>query len=114
MQVISRRPLELAQSNYPNQRQALDDVYAVIKQGLLESLEATRRMFRSLDNFNYKPKWLVTNVGENHLRLIAFVQFSQQLVYAKYILSQPRKTNCTRAIKAENASDNNDPEDSLP
>lgn len=76
MQVILRQPFYSAETRYPNQRQALSDVYRILKQAHFESPDEMRKVFKSLDNFKYKSKWWVINISGNHLRLIAFIQFS--------------------------------------
>ncbi|MEK9606956.1 MAG: type II toxin-antitoxin system HigB family toxin [Gammaproteobacteria bacterium] len=87
MQVISRRPFYSAETRYPNQRQALSDVYRILKQAHFESPDEMRKVFKSLDNFKYKSKWWVINISGNHLRLIAFIQFSQNRIYVKHIVN---------------------------
>ncbi|MEE9451149.1 MAG: type II toxin-antitoxin system HigB family toxin [Gammaproteobacteria bacterium] len=54
---------------YPNQRQALMDLYKVLcgKNTQFETPEAMRQLFPTLDNFKYKDKWYVLNIGGNHL-----------------------------------------------
>lgn len=42
MQVIPRRPFYSAETRYPNQRQALTDVYRILKQGQFESPDLMR------------------------------------------------------------------------
>ncbi len=46
-----------------------------------------RGVFPSLDNFKYKKKWWVIDIAGNHLRLIAFIQFTQKRLYVKHILT---------------------------
>ena len=87
MQVILRQPFYSAETCYPNQRQALSDVYRILKQAHFESPDEMRKVFKSLDNFKYKSKWWVINISGNHLRLIAFIQFSQNRIYVKHIVN---------------------------
>ena len=87
MRIISKRPFANAARAYPNQRGALDDVYRRIKMGRFSSPEEMRRVFPSLDNFRYKKKWWVINIAGNQLRMIAFIQFSQNRLYVKHILT---------------------------
>ncbi|MGB0254532.1 MAG: type II toxin-antitoxin system HigB family toxin, partial [Litorivicinaceae bacterium] len=67
--------------------QALSDVYRILKQAHFESPDEMRKVFKSLDNFKYKSKWWVINISGNHLRLIAFIQFSQNRIYVKHIVN---------------------------
>lgn len=87
MHVISKRPFNEAAKAYPNQRQALEDLYRVLRKSEFASPEEMRRVFPSLDNFKHKDKWWVLDVGGNHLRIIAFIQFVQKRMYVKHILT---------------------------
>lgn len=42
-------------------------------------------MFPSLDNFKYVDKWWVIDIGRNNLRLIAFIDFENQRLFAKHL-----------------------------
>lgn len=46
-----------------------------------------KQVFPSLDNFKYKDKWWAIDIGGNHLRLMAFIQFVQNRIYVKHIVS---------------------------
>lgn len=87
MRVISKRPFSAAARNYPNQQQALEDLYQVLKKGEFTSPNEMRRVFPSLDNFKYKDKWWVIDIGGNNLRMIAFIQFVQNRMYVKHIVT---------------------------
>ena len=87
MHIISKRPFANAASTYPNQRRALDVVYRRIKKGRFNSPEEMRRVFPSLDNFKYKKKWWVIDIAGNQLRMIAFIQFMENRMYVKHILT---------------------------
>lgn len=87
MHVISKRPFYDAAKQYPNQRQALMDLYRVLRGAKFDSPEAMRQVLPSLDNFTFKDKWWVLDVGGHHLRLIAFIQFLQNRLYVKHIVT---------------------------
>ena len=87
MHVISKRPFNEAANAYPNQRQALEDLYRVLRKANLSSPEEMRKIIPSLDNFKYRDKWWVIDVGGNHLRVIAFIQFLHNRMYVKHILT---------------------------
>lgn len=87
MHVISKRPFNDAAKANPNQRQALDDLYRVLCKSKYNSPDEMRKVFPSLDNFKYRDKWWVIDVGGNNLRVIAFIQFSCNRIYVKHILS---------------------------
>jgi len=57
MHVISRRPFNDAVKKHPNQRQALEDLYRVLRSSHFSSPDEMRQVFPSLDNFKYKDKW---------------------------------------------------------
>lgn len=42
-------------------------------------------MFPSLDNFKYRNKWWVLDVGDNNLRVIAYINFVSKRFYVKHI-----------------------------
>ena len=87
MHVISRRPFNDAAKAHPNQRQALDDLYRVLRTSRFSSPDEMRQVFPSLDNFKHKDKWWVIDVGGNNLRVIAFIQFINQRIYVKHIVT---------------------------
>ena len=102
MHVISKKRFEEAAREYPNQRIALIDMYRILKKENYKNPNEMRRVFPSLDNFKYKDRWWVIDVGGNHLRLIAYIQFSQYRMYAKYILTHAEYDNlCERGRKGE-------------
>ena len=87
MHVISRTPFNEAAKKYPNERIAIMDVYSVFNRGVFADPHELRRAFPSLDNFKYKKRWWVIDIGGNNLRLIAAVQFVHQRIYVKHIVS---------------------------
>lgn len=87
MHVISKRPFSEAAKRYPNQRQAILDVYNVLKRAKFDNPEQMRRVFPSLDNFKYRDKWWVVDIGGNHLRMMAFIQFNQNRIFVKHIVT---------------------------
>ncbi|WP_100644027.1 type II toxin-antitoxin system HigB family toxin [Alteromonas facilis] len=90
MHIISKRPFNDAAKEYPNQKQAIEDVYNVLRKAKFSSPDEMRKLFPSLDNFKYEDKWWVIDIGGNHLRLIAFIQFVQNRIYVKHIVSHAR------------------------
>ncbi len=87
MHVISKRPFNDAVRAYPNHRQAPEDLYRVLRKSEFSSPDEMRRLFPSMDNFKYKDKWWVIDVGGNHLRIVAFIQFVHNRMYVKHILT---------------------------
>ncbi len=87
MHVISRKPFKDAAIQFPNQSEALDRVYKVLRAGNFSQPNALRNVFPSLDNFKYKDKWWVIDIGGNNIRLIAFIEFQDQRLFVKHIVS---------------------------
>jgi mRNA interferase HigB len=89
MHILTKRPFVEAAQRFPNQREALLDLYRVLSRNgvRFDSPEAMRRMFPSLDNFSYRDKWWVLDIGGNHLRMIACIQFRQNRLFVKHIVS---------------------------
>ena len=102
MHVISKRPFHEASRDCPNQKQALDDLYQVLKKGEFASPDEMRRVFPSLDNFKHKDKWWVIDIGGNNLRMIAFIQFVQNRIYVKHIVTHTEYDKiCKRYARGE-------------
>lgn len=87
MHIISKKPFVDAANKYPNQKQAILDLYRILDKAKFDTPEQMKQVFSSLDNFKYKDKWWVIDIGGNHLRLIAFIQFAQNRVYVKHIVT---------------------------
>lgn len=102
MHVISKRPFKGAAKDNPNQKQALDDLYQVLNKGEFSSPDEMRKIFPSLDNFKYKDKWWVIDIGGNNLRLITFIQFVQKRMYVKHIATHAEYDKiCNRYARGE-------------
>ena len=85
MHVISRKPFKDAAKKYPNDATAINQTYMVLRKGHFSSPAELRRLFPSLDNFKYKKKWWVIDIGGNNLRLLAFIEFRDNRMYVKHI-----------------------------
>ncbi len=59
----------------------------MLKRGSFPSPEELRQVFPSLDNFRYRDRWWIINLGGNQLRLMAFIDFKDQRVYIKHIVT---------------------------
>ncbi len=75
MNVLTKRPFNEAAKKYPNERHALMETFKVLQRNNFDTPQALKDIFPSLDNFKYKDKWWVLDVGGNHLRVIMFIQF---------------------------------------
>jgi mRNA interferase HigB len=89
MHILTRRPFVAAAQRFPDQRATLLDLYRVLSRNSVRfsSPEAMRRLFPSLDSFGYKDKWYALDVGGNHLRMIACIQFRQNRLFVKHIVT---------------------------
>lgn len=87
MHVISKKPFVEAAQKYPNQRLSIMDLYRVLSKITVNTPLEMKKLFPSLDNFKYKDKWWIINIGGNHLRMMAYIQFSQNRIYVKHIIS---------------------------
>ena len=92
MHVISKKPFVEAAKKYPNQRQALMDLYQVLNKISVNTPLEMKAVFPSLDNFKYKDKWWIIDIGGNHLRMMAFIQFSLNRIYVKHIVTHAEYT----------------------
>jgi len=85
--VISRKPFSDAAKAFPNDAAALDAVYRILRAGTFSTPDELRVIFPSLDNFKYKDKWWVINIGGNNLRLLGFIEFRDNRIYVRHIVS---------------------------
>ncbi len=87
MHVISRKPFLDASKKYPNDAVAIQALYKALKNNSFDTPLDMKNLYPSLDNFKYKDKWYVIDIGGNNLRLIAFIEFRDHRVYVKHIVS---------------------------
>ena len=99
MHIISKKPFSDAALKYPNDREAIMDIYNVLRKGKFETPLILKEIFRSLDNFKHKDKWWVIDIGGNNLRLIVAILFSCQKIYVKHIVTHPEYDKLTTRYK---------------
>ena len=87
MHVISKKPFLDAAAKYPNDKERIMDIYNVLRRGEFDTPSTMKETFSSLDNFKYKDKWWVIDIGGNNLRLIGAILFSCQKIFVKYIVT---------------------------
>jgi mRNA interferase HigB len=87
MHVISKKPFNDAAKKYPNDALALMDTFKVFEKNSFKTPEELKAAFPSLDNFKYKDKWYVIDIGGNNLRLMAAIQFVHQRMYIQHIVN---------------------------
>ena len=89
MHVIARKIFCDAARKYPNDAKSIDDLYRVLNSGRFTEPNELKKVAPSLDNFRYKDKWWVIDIGGNNLRMIAFIDFSHARVFVKHIVNHP-------------------------
>ncbi|WP_194090380.1 type II toxin-antitoxin system HigB family toxin [Vibrio hibernica] len=99
MHVISKQPFENAKKLYPNDSDALDATYKVLKESKAKSPDELRKVFPSLDNFKYVDKWWVIDIGGNNLRLVAFIEFVGGRCFIKNIVSHAEYDRITKQYR---------------
>ena len=87
MHVISKRPFIDAMLEFPKDALAIEATYNTLKRGDFKSPDELKRVFATLDNFKYKDKWWVIDIGGNNLRLMAFIEFRHKRVFVKHIVT---------------------------
>ena len=100
MHVISRKPFNDAAKKYPNDATAIEDLYKTLRSGQFSDPLEMKNLYPSLDNFKYKDKWYVIDIGGNNLRLLAFIEFRDNRMYVKHIVSHSEYDKlCTKYAK---------------
>jgi mRNA interferase HigB len=87
LHVISRRPFNEASKKYPNDADAIEAAYKTLRNGTFSNPLELKAVFPSLDNFRYKDKWWVIDIGGNNLRLLTFIEFRDNRMYVKHIVT---------------------------
>lgn len=100
MHVISRKPFSDAVKKYPNDAVSIENTYKVLRKGDFKSPLDLKAVFPSLDNFKYKDKWWVIDIGGNNLRLMAFIEFRDNRMYVKHIVPHDEYDNlCKKYVR---------------
>jgi mRNA interferase HigB len=86
MHVIARPIFEEAKLKFPNDADAIDDVYRVLKNNNFASPVEMRQVFPSLDNMKHKNRMYVIDIGGNNLRLLAIIEFKFKKVFVRHIV----------------------------
>lgn len=101
MHVISKRPFVDAAKKYPNDAEALMTMYKVLKNTDFKTPDELRAVFPSLDNFKYKDKWWVLDVGGNNLRVMLIIHFVQGRMYIRHIVDHAEYDRLTAKYRSE-------------
>lgn len=99
MHIISRDPFEDAARKYPNDAASLIAAYRLLKENEFGSPAELRNLFPNLDNFKYRNKWWVINIGGNNLRMISYINFVNQRFYVKHIVTHAEYDKLTRQYR---------------
>ena len=99
MRIISKRRFLDAAKKYPNDREALMRMFRVLNGNTFRTPEALRMVFPSLDNFKYKDRWWILDVGGNNLHVLAFIQFVNSRIYIKDIVNHADYDKLTRKYR---------------
>ena len=73
--VISKEPFDEAAKRNPNDALAIRALYRLVCEIDFSSPTEMKALIPSLDNFKYRNKWWVLDVGGNNLRVIAYIDF---------------------------------------
>lgn len=96
MHVISKEPFEEAAQRNPNDALAIRALYRLVCEIDFSSPTEMRALIPSLDNFKYRNKWWVLDVGGNNLRVIAYINFVNKRFYVKHITTHTEYDRLTR------------------
>lgn len=99
MHVIARTIFNEAIKKYPNDAKAIDDLYRLLNSGKFHDHHELKKVVPSLDNFKYKDKWWVIDIGGNNLRLIAFVEFRHNRIFVKQIVTHKEYDRLTERYR---------------
>lgn len=65
-----------------------------------------RTAFPNLDNFRYRNKWYVLDVGGNNLRVIAYINFVNKRFFVKHITNHAEYDKLTRYYREQRMTAN--------
>ena len=84
MHLISIRNLRQDSSRYPHLKKVIDEWYSILKKADWQSLEDVRRIYRDAEAVG---NFTVFNIKGNDYRLIVGIDYENQVVYYKYLLT---------------------------
>ncbi len=87
MHIIKKAVFDEAGKRFPKEKRAIDAAFRVLRKGTFATPEELKQLFPSLDNFKYRDKWYVIDIGGNKLRLMALIFFRNQKFYVKHIVT---------------------------
>ncbi|NJR67000.1 MAG: type II toxin-antitoxin system HigB family toxin [Leptolyngbyaceae cyanobacterium CRU_2_3] len=84
MHLISIRALRTDAALHPDVKKPVDDWYATVKKAEWQNLEDVRRIYRDAEAVG---NFTVFNIKGNSYRLIVGIDYKNQTVYYKYLLT---------------------------
>jgi mRNA interferase HigB len=84
MHLISIRNLRQDSSRYPHLKKAIDEWYSILRKAQWQSLEDVRRIYRDAEAVG---NFTVFNIKGNDFRLIVGIDYENQVVYYKHLLT---------------------------
>ncbi len=60
----------------------------MLKKEDLKSPVKLKHIFSLLNNFKYKDKWWIIDIDDNRLRLMAVIEFRDNRMYIKHIVTE--------------------------
>ncbi|CDH33668.1 type II toxin-antitoxin system HigB family toxin [Xenorhabdus bovienii] len=99
MHVISKEPFDKAVRDFPNDTNAIITTYKLLKEKNFDSPMELQKLFPSLDNFKYRNKWWVIDIGGNNLRMIAYINFTNKRFYVKHIATHKEYDKLTKKYR---------------
>lgn len=76
-------------------------MYNLLQKTDFNSPQELKAVFSSADNFKYKEKWWVLDVGGNNIRILAFIQFVNKRMYIKHIVNHADYDKLTAKYRSE-------------
>ncbi|MBS9431874.1 type II toxin-antitoxin system HigB family toxin [Photorhabdus hainanensis] len=73
--------------------------YKQLKEKDFENPVELRSQFPSLDNFKYRDKWWVIDIGGQNLRMIAYINFVNKRLYIKHIATHAEYNKLTKQYR---------------
>nr|AKN39095.1 Putative cytoplasmic protein [Vibrio genomosp. F6] len=67
----------------------------------MKTPDELKLLFPSLDNFKYKDKWYVIDIGGNTLRLIAFIEFIGGKCFIKHTVTHAEYDHITNVYRGK-------------
>ncbi|MGR6833758.1 type II toxin-antitoxin system HigB family toxin [Aliivibrio wodanis] len=96
MHVISRKPFSDAAKKYPNDAATIDALYKSLKNNNFSNPLEMKNVYPSLDNFKYKAKWYVLDIGGKSL--VSMILNGSRKLTKEHIQAISSKYNISPAL----------------